>query len=128
METWTSVFNNAASDQDSRLGTYLLINPTLSAPPYLSKIMFETDRQLLTRFRCGSHSLMVEKGRYFNVERHHRLCSCGIGVQNILHCFTECPLVLPFLHRRYTSLSDIFDDDNICLILHRVCKELGVAV
>ena len=121
-------FDNAAADHDSRLGTYLQINPTLSTPLYLSKTMIETDRLVLTRFRCGSHSLLIEIGRYNRTQRCDRICTCGIGIQTVLHCFTECPLVLPLLQKRYTSMQDIFENDDICFTLHSVCKALKFSI
>ena len=75
MDNWKFLFNSA-TDVDSRLGTYLKINPNLSTPKYISKTLFETDRQLLSRFRCGSHSLLIEKGRYMMLNYDDRVCSC----------------------------------------------------
>ena len=115
-------------DIDSRVAPYKQINPTLTAPPYFKEILFETDRILLTRFRCGSHSLFIEKGRFSNVRLFNRVCLCGTGVQNILHCFTVCPLTLPLLVRRYKDLKEIFDDKNICDLLHKVCKTLKIPI
>ena len=126
--TWKTNFDNAVHDIDSRLGTYTQVNPTLSTPKYIDKIMFETDRLILTRFRCGSHSLLIEKGRYTNIPRCDRLCSCGTGIQNVIHCFTTCPSTLPLLEKRYTSLREVFEEDNICVMLHKVCKELKIPV
>ena len=125
---WKSKFDEAV-DMDSRLGAYAQVNLTSSTPKYLSELMFETDRLLLTRFRCGSHSLAVEKGRYSNVPREDRLCSCGRGIQTILHCFTECPCTRHlFRGKEYASLSDVFRDEDICILLHKVCKVLKVPV
>ena len=119
---------NAAYDIDSKLGTYLQINPSLSAPSYMFKSCFETDRLLLTRFRCGLHSSLIEKGRFMNVPRCDRLCPCGNGIQNSLHCFSVCSLTLPILEKRYTNLKDIFEDEDICDLLHRVCKKLKLPI
>ena len=125
---WRSAFDDAALDNDSRLGTYLRVNPTLTVPQCIGKNMLETDRLILTRFRCGSHSLLIEKGRYSNIPRSERICSRESGVQNILHCFTVCPLILPLLQRRYANMVEIFDDDNICVLLHKMCKILKIPV
>ena len=65
---WSNKFDNANQDIDSRLETYIRINPVLSKPKYLDEIMLETDRVLLTRFRCGSHSLQIT--------RNQRFCLC----------------------------------------------------
>ena len=125
---WRAKFE-AAVDIDSRLGAYAQVNPTLSTPEYINKIMFETDRLLLTRFRCGSHSLAVEKGRYSNIPREERLCSCGNGVQTILHCFTECPNTQHLLSgKEYVTLNDVFLDEDVCVLLHKVCKVLRISV
>ena len=90
--------------------------------------MFETDRLILTRFRCGSHSLLIEKGRYSDVAREERLCPYGVGVQTILHCFTECPLTRHLIEKEYMNLEEIFLDENVCLILLNICKVLKIPV
>ena len=123
---WRADIENSAHDIDSRLGTYIRVNPTLSTPNYIT--MFETDRLMVTRFRTGSHSLLVEKGRYTKTPREDRICSCGTGVQTLLHCFSTCPTTAPLLTKRYASLEEVFDDDDVCLLLHKVCKVLKVAV
>ena len=101
----------------------------LSTPEYINKTMFETDRLLLTRFRCGSHSLLIEKGRYSKIPRDERLCSCRRGVQTIIHCFNDCPSTRHILQGKvYATLTDVFADENICVLLHKVCKELKIPV
>ena len=127
-EKWKATFQDGANDTDSRLGTYCLINPNLSIPGYMGKTMLETDRLILTRFRCGSHSLMVEKGRQCNIPRDERLCPCGTGIQTVVHCFTDCTLIVPTLEKRYTNLLEVFSDDDICVMLHKVCMILKVPV
>lgn len=32
-------------------------------------------RKMLSRFRCSSHKLAIEEGRYRNIERNERLCT-----------------------------------------------------
>ena len=47
----------------------------------------------LIRFRCGSHSLAVETGRWSGVPRRHRVCrKCGAGyfVEDEMHVLLEC--------------------------------------
>ena len=91
---WRSRFEVARNDDDSRLGCYLQVNQTLSKPAYHTLLLLETDRLLLSRFRCGSHSLLIEIGRFNNLPQNERRCSCNIGVQTVLHCFKDCPLTL----------------------------------
>ena len=41
-----------------------------------SEDITEFERVLITRYRCGSHNLKIEKGRYDRIERNMRLCIC----------------------------------------------------
>ena len=124
---WKTSFDKAGNDVDSRLGTYHQVNPTLSTPDYINKIMFETDRLLLTRFRCGSHSLCIETGRYSNVPRDRRLCSCGRGTQTVLHCFTDCTTTRHLLQGRMYTIHE-FNDENVCVLFHKIFKEIKVPI
>ena len=40
---------------------------------YFSEDIPEFERVLITRYRCGSHNLKIEKGRYDRIERNMRL-------------------------------------------------------
>ena len=119
---------SATNDNDSRTGTYLQVNPTLSKPAHHSQLLLETDRLMLTRFRCGSHSLLIEKGRCSNIPRNERLCSCDTGVQTVLHCFSKCPLTQDILVGNYRNLFDVFQDENICILIHKICNRLKISV
>ena len=78
----------AREDPDSKLGTYLLINPELKSPKYEQK--FEFQRVLSTRYRTGSHNLRIEKDRrYPNSKREDRVCTCNMGVQTVRHIILE---------------------------------------
>ena len=125
---WKYKFEQSLSDKDSRLETYLRINPMLCKPLYISKVMLETDRIILSRFRCGSHSLRIELGRFARprIPRENRTCCCNHGLQTVLHCFTECTLVTPILDKTYTDLQSIFDDDMVCINLFHICKILKI--
>ena len=82
----------AREDPDSKLGTYLLINPELNSPKYEQK--FEFQRVLCTRYRTGSHNLRIEKDRrYPNSKREDRVCTCNLGVQTVRHVILDCPLI-----------------------------------
>ena len=48
-------------EEDSKLGTYFMINPNLKKPTYNDKLEFQ--RICITRYRTGSHNLLIEKGR-----------------------------------------------------------------
>ena len=125
-QTWKEKFEASAEDTNSKHGTYYCINPSLSSPKYLSELVLETERTIITRFRCGSHSLKIETGRFARPirPRYQRLCKCNQGIQTILHCLRDCPLTQPFISSSYTNLQEIFDDTNIANNLFIVCKIL----
>ena len=53
--------NSLNNDRDSKLDVYYSINSVLK--PYLADDIPEFDRVVITRYRCGSHDLKIEKGR-----------------------------------------------------------------
>ena len=88
------------TDIDSKLGTYLQVNPELKPPVYQRK-MFELERIHITRIRTGSHNLYIETGRFSipKVPREQRLCTCGYATQTVRHVLMECVLVPDFRDR-----------------------------
>ena len=83
--------NAARLDENSKLGSYLQVNPTLEKPTYNNKLEFQ--RVCVTRYRTGSHNLAVEKGRFGGTVRDDRLCACYMGIQTVKHVVMECPLL-----------------------------------
>ena len=47
-------------DVDSKLGTYFRVNPMLRSCVPNPQIIMEIERELVTRYRTGSHSLAIE--------------------------------------------------------------------
>ena len=79
-------------DENSKLGTYLQINPSLEKPTFEDKMEFQ--RICITRYRTGSHNLAIEKGRMLGgTARDERLCLCGLDTQTIKHVLLHCPLL-----------------------------------
>ena len=74
-------------DSNSKLGVYKQINPDLSKPVHSDLPEFE--RAKITRYRCGSHYLEVEKGRFEGKKREERLCRCG-EIQTLNHVIMDC--------------------------------------
>ncbi len=60
---------------------------------YLSKITVKKFRVALSRFRCSSHELFVETGRYVNIPRNNRICNiCNVNaVEDEYHFLFICP-------------------------------------
>ena len=81
-------------DKNSKLGTYYQVNPDLQKPSYSDNV-FEHHRIHITRFRSGSHYLLIETGRFSSprIPREFRNCICGNGVQTLRHVPLECPLI-----------------------------------
>ena len=114
------------ADMDSRLGTYIRLNPDLK--PYVPQPQFllESERKLVTRFRTGSHSLNIETGRYSNIPRGNRLCSCGEGVQTVWHIFHECPLTTDINNANFENLQQVFQDKDIHKLLLTATRRLKI--
>ena len=56
--------------------------------------VFEIERIHITRFRTGSHNLLIETGRFNpGMSREMRNCSCGNDVQSLRHVLMECSIV-----------------------------------
>ena len=104
----------AAVDGESRLGTYLFINPTLCQPTYDCPLEFQ--RVMMTRYRTGSHNLRIESGRTPYIPREERLCSCNDDIQTVKHVLLDCRL-LAGLRERY-KVTNIEDGmNNVCFLL-----------
>ena len=81
---WRDIITSAAvNDPDSKLGTYLRVNPDLKPYVPIPPNLLEDERKLVTRFRTGSHSLSIELGRFSRTPRPNRLCSCLTSIQRV---------------------------------------------
>ena len=90
------------TDFDSKLGTYLQVNPSLETPVHNNDI-FEIERIHVTRFHTGSHNLLIETGRFVpGLIREMRICTCSNGVQSLRHVFIERNIVKNMYHASST--------------------------
>ena len=86
------VIQNAEINENSKLGAYLAVNPRLEKPRYNDKLEFQ--RVIITRYRCGAHNLLIEKGRRPpQIPQEERLCKCNTYVQTLKHVIMDCPLL-----------------------------------
>ena len=55
--------------------------------------MDQKARNEISKFRCSAHKLLVERGRYQNVERNRRKCkNCNMNmVEDEYHFLLACP-------------------------------------
>lgn len=116
------------NDNDSKLGTYLRVNPNLESYVPNPQTIMEFERELVTRFRTGSHSLAIETGRYSNIPRENRLCSCGLDVQTVWHIFKDCPTTRTIVPKDYGDLKEAFEDDNLHSTLFAMAKKLKIQI
>ena len=127
--TWKAkIIAKFDDDADSKLGTYYRINPSLTKHVHNPQGVMEFERELVTRFRTGSHSLAIEVGRYSNTLRENRLCKCGDGVQTVWHVFSECRYTRDIVRKNYDNLKEVFDDNNIHFILLAITKKLNIKI
>ena len=123
--TSTKLQNSFETDPECKLAVYLSNNPDLKKPEYGNIPEFE--RIKITRYRCGSHYLEIEKGRFQRKNREDRLCPCG-RVQTLHHVILDCPLVdrhrLPEINSPYDFFQ--LDAKIICEFLLNGERRLGV--
>ena len=103
----------AESDNDGIQGTYLRINTNLETPLYYHIYTIrEPDRAILTKYRTGSHSLNVQRGRSNCTQRADRLCKCKLGIQDLNHVLFHCNLTQDLRHQnfQYKNLFEFFSD------------------
>ena len=116
---------------DSKLGTYLQVNPSLESPVFKDDV-FEIERIHITRFRTGSHNLLIETGRFVpGMDREMRICSCGNGVQSLRHVFMECSVVTNMENsdlfvNSFTTVEEFFRCPNIHDYLLSISKALKI--
>ena len=122
----TKIHNENEKDADSKLGTYLLINPTLQKYVPNPQNIMEVERELVTRYRTGSHSLAIELGRFTNTPRETRLCCCKNSVQSVWHIFFECDLTHDLINNHHTNLYEAFNDNEIHRRLLSICRRLKI--
>lgn len=99
-------------------GIYKTININLEKPIFDN---FEPDRQIITRYRTGSHNLLVEKGRWTRIPRNQRLCDkCSSGeIQNLFHVLYRCDATRS-IHINFHSICEFFNSPNCAYTLRIV--------
>ena len=115
-------------DEDSKLGTYYRVNPLLLKYVPNPQPIMEIERDLITRYRTGAHSLAIELGHYSNTIHENRTCICGNFVQSLSHVFNECILIRKIVQQNYANLSGILADEEIHSKLILICKKLKITI
>ena len=87
-QQWFSELRNS-----SKLETYCLIKTNFERESYLEQVTNIKHRTALTKFRCSSHRLLIEEGRYRNIPREQRVCTkCNMNeIETEYHFLLVCP-------------------------------------
>ncbi|MEW8545044.1 MAG: reverse transcriptase family protein [Candidatus Thiodiazotropha sp.] len=106
-QSWYSDLNLS-----NKLDTIKSLNKIFCFEKYISCISNDRHRIALSRFRCSAHKLMIEEGRYRNIERNNRLCKCCNMnfIEDEFHFLLICPAfrdirmsILPKYYCRWPS-------------------------
>ena len=128
-ECQVKIRREAGIDNDSRLGIYNLINQQLVSPKKRLDIL-ELERIIITRYRIGSHKLLIEKGRLYNppIPREERLCACQQDIQSLRHILFNCPLLTDLYQLfNFTSVNEAMNRPDIFDFLIKMERNLGIS-
>ena len=109
------------------LRTYRNIKLSFGTEPYIYLVQDKRYRHAISRLRCSSHILHIEKGRYTRPRTplHERLCYLCNCVEDELHFVTACSLNLTERTVLYEKVAgkfpefDTLDDmGNFCSYSH----------
>jgi hypothetical protein len=94
-KVYSTLFEKTLSNLDNshKLRTYKQFKKENIEEGYLSSIKDRTVRSAITKFRLGSHNLMIEKGRHLKLDVKERTCKhCQNGaVEDEFHAVMICP-------------------------------------
>jgi len=71
---------------------------------YITAIDIDKFRSCYAKFRTTNRCLMIEIGRYYNIDKKFRTCAyCDAYVEDVYHFVLKCPLYKN-LRDKYISL------------------------
>ena len=84
---------NANIHSSAKLSFYTTFYVTNKRARYVDTLINRCDRSQISKLRLSAHQLSIEKGRYFNMPRHERLCQlCNANtIENEEHFLLHCP-------------------------------------
>ena len=86
------IINKAATQTYGIVSDYVQLNDNLSSPSYYHVYTLpEVLRQILTKYRCGSHYLKIVTGSFTRTPIEERLCKCK-EIQTLRHVIFDCVL------------------------------------
>ena len=105
---------------------YTTLNSKMTSPTYYSNyVLTEGYRLILTKYRTGSHYLIIKTGSYHRKLPQERLCSCK-KIQSLQHVIFECELTAAIRHRNFPcSLEEFFEKaEDAAIVLRKIEKLL----
>ena len=88
IQNWRSTLEN-----NRKLNYYKEFKQNFCRELYITAIDISKFRKSIAMFRCSSHSLMIEKGRHFNISKEFRNCVyCECYIEDEHHFLLICPL------------------------------------
>jgi len=103
IQTWSMHCN-----ENSKLRSYTQFKSIFGREMYINIIDISKFRTALAKFRCSSHNLMIEYGRYFNIPVEDRHCVyCETCIEDEYHFLMQCPL---YSDLRYKYIDNRFTD------------------
>ena len=102
MQIWT-----ASLTLTNKSFYYKMFKSEIRKEDYLSKVTIRKFRTALSRFRCSSHDLFIETGRYINIIREQRICKlCNFNlIEDEYHFLLICPV---YIHLREKYLDPYY--------------------
>ena len=104
---WQKSVDNSCSTLNSSLRSYKLFKNSFSFEPYLLCVNIDKHRNALSRFRCSSHFLEIEKARHQAKipPIWNRLCPhCKYAVDDELHLLLFCKQNKPLRNNFLSSI------------------------
>jgi hypothetical protein len=102
----------------TRYKTYISINPNLEESPFI-ECMHPSSADIV-RFRLGSHSLPIEKGRWSRLEPKDRKCNtCGV-VGDEHHIIYNCSLIFRGDLSLSNDISCIWTQEDVFRLFARI--------
>ena len=84
---------NPVTNKSNKLSTYGKYKVDMNTPVYLLSKINRKYKSALTQLRLSSHCLMIEQGRYRNIDANERFCPfCKTEKEDEIHFALYCPL------------------------------------
>jgi hypothetical protein len=100
----------------NKLSLFSRIKTNYEIEPYLQCIRYKNIYSVLAKFRISNHKLIIETGRYENIEWNKRLCKiCQKSdicvIEDECHFILKCP-VYADIRKKYLSFMSVYRGED----------------